>query len=110
MNEIPQYKKWLLSFVVSQALLFAGTCYFNYRVDSAAYFQIENLEKAADANVKGNIVADLENYDERKFQELIIQKEKTVRNVIVTGSSRSMMVRSALLKIDKHQMYNHSVF
>jgi len=74
----------------------------------------KSLVFAAQALIRGQIVAGFRNIDERQFQQLIIENDKRKINTIVLGSSRSLEIRERSIKnIFKSEndinFFNHSV-
>jgi hypothetical protein len=82
---------------------------FNYFFDSYGFFQNnKGLSSAVKALSQGNIVAGLENYDERLFQKQIYHNFEKIPDCIALGSSKSMMIESNMVAC-QGKFFNHSV-
>ena len=102
------FRNWIRVFFVSFIISIIIVSLFNFFVDSAGIFGNKSyLSKAVQDLVDGNKIAGLDNYDERVFQQLIIQKNQKKVDTIALGSSRSMMIRKRYVESTK--FFNHSV-
>ena len=102
------FRNWIRVFFVSFIISMIIVSLFNFFVDSVGVFGNKSyLSKAAQDLVDGNKIAGLDNYDERVFQQLIIQKNQKKVDTIALGSSRSMMIRKRYVESTK--FFNHSV-
>ncbi len=84
---------------------------FNYSVDCLGIFHPEKGIGfyPVEALFKGRMVAGrLELSDERNFQKLVVSSRPLVPDVIVIGSSRSMLLRAPYLSVEG-PFFNHSV-
>lgn len=79
----------------------------NYIGDSAHIFSEGYESKIAKIINNGNYVTNIDNYDERIFQEEIIKNMDTTPEIIVLGASRSMMINGSLL--GNINFFNNSV-
>jgi len=103
------FKNWIRLFFVSFIVSMTSIALFNFFVDSAGIFGNKSyLAKVAEELVSGKMIAGLSDYNERVFQELIIKKSKKKNDMIILGSSRSMMIREKNFKNIKN-FFNHSV-
>lgn len=105
-----KYIRYIKVSVISIVSIIICISIFNYKVDSLALFGKDNyLSEAAKAITNGNLIAGLENYDDRLFQEFIVQNLNVKNDVILIGSSRSMQVRKRFFLNKKVEFFNHSV-
>lgn len=107
------YKRFVL-FIVSSFCLIVAVGIFNYQADSLnIYGKNSNiLSQVAEHIVSGKNVVGLKNYDEKSLQKFLIEKNSVVPNVVLFGSSRSMLVRDRFIKqyLGQQMTYiNHSV-
>lgn len=79
----------------------------NYFGDAAKLFNSEYEKKMASILLNGKYVTNISNYDERLFQKEVISKMRKCPEVIVLGSSRSMLINSKLYP--NHSFFNSSV-
>lgn len=79
----------------------------NYFGDEANLYNNKYTEDLADAIMNGNNVIGVKNFNDRLLQKYIIQHHKTKFDVIVIGSSRSMLIGSENFK--NKSIFNHSV-
>lgn len=66
----------------------------NYIGDSAKLFDKEYEKEIAEIVINGKNATNIQNYDERLFQEYLIRKEQDCPHTIVLGSSRTMLINS----------------
>lgn len=103
-----EYKKNTLIFLTTVIILLTAVAIFNYNVDPAGMFRNDKYEYGvAKLLLKGKNVANLFDYDERLLQKYFIQNINFKPDVIVLGSSRSLLV--APNKTDKRNFFNNSV-
>lgn len=102
--------KWLKYSTGVIIFIILSISIFNYKIDRLGLFGNSNyLSNAAKTLTNGNMIAGLENYDERLFQELIIKNLKVKNDAIVIGSSRSMELRKRFFFKEETYFFNHSV-
>jgi len=102
--------KWLQYSIGSIIFMISIISMFNYKIDSLGIFGNSNyLLSAAKTLTSGKMIAGLQNYDERLFQELIIKNLQVHNNAIAIGSSRTMQLRKRFFLKDKSNFFNHSV-
>lgn len=83
--------------------------FFNYFFDNYGFFQKNNGVSFAAKNVaQGKSIVGLENYDERLFQKQVFHNFESYPEIVIVGSSRSMMIQSAMLNTSE-KVFNHSV-
>ena len=105
-----QNLQWIRLFFTSFFIPLSIIIIFNYKIDSMGLFGgSEKLRYVADAISEGEMVAGLRNYNERIFQQLIIQRQTQLPECIVLGSSRSMQLRQSHLNNPQQGFFNHSV-
>ncbi|MDA9574285.1 hypothetical protein N9R52_01625 [Porticoccaceae bacterium] len=107
MNDSKKWIEWvfLVTFV---AICLIG--FFNYKVDSLSIFGNSNhVSRAAKSLTDGNMIAGLENFDERLLQELIVKNLEVRNSVIAVGSSKTMLLRKRFFLEDEINFFNHSV-
>ena len=102
---------WLRYTFLSIILLILLISTFNYKVDSSGLFGNSNyLLQAAKALTNGKIISGLHNADQRSLQELIIKNLHVKNDVIVTGSSKSMMLRKRFFLKEEINFFNHASY
>jgi len=100
-------KKFLLKLIslsLPVLLILAGVNYFG---DGAKLFDNDYEKDIAAIIEQGKYVTNIKNYDERLLQKQLIKARKVCPNVMVTGSSRTMLINSELVK--DSSMVNNSV-
>jgi len=102
---------WLRYSLISIFSLILCISLFNYKVDNSGLFGNANyLLQAAKALTNGKIISGLHNADQRSLQELIIKNLHVKNDVIVIGSSKSMMLRKRFFLTDEINYFNHSAY
>ena len=102
---------WLRYTLVSITSLILLITVFNYKVDSAGLFGNSNyVLQAAKALTNGKIIAGLYNTEQRLLHELVIQNLQVKNDVIVIGSSKSMMLRKRYFLKDDVNFFNHAAY
>lgn len=84
------YKIILLS--IPLFLLLTGINYFG---DAAKVFTSNYEKKMVEVILNNKHVTNIQNYDERIFQKELIQKIKVQPEIVIIGSSRTMLINSA---------------
>jgi len=104
-------KSWVLKYFLIVFSFYCFVIVFNYKIDSMGIFGKSNdLLNAAKDIINGETIAGLKNYDERLFQELIIANNQKKNNIIVLGSSQSMLIRKKhISNKEQFDFFNHSV-
>ncbi len=101
-------KKWIqIWFIVVLIIPLVGG--FNYKVDSLGLVNSNALDNAAKDLANGNMIAGLNNFDERIFRKKVIENLKDNIDWIVLGSSRSMMLRKRTFLNTDEKFHNYSV-
>jgi hypothetical protein len=102
---------WLRYSLISIFSLILLISLFNYKVDNSGLFGNANyLLQAAKAITNGKTIAGLHNADQRSLQELIIKNLQVKNDVIVIGSSKSMMLRKRFFLTEDINYFNHSAY
>ncbi|WP_041960207.1 hypothetical protein [Sulfurospirillum arsenophilum] len=106
MYKVLTFKFFLFSIIF--IFLIAG---FNYKIDYAGFFnQKLYLANVASEMIKGNSILGLKNYDEKLLQKIIIRKFEKEPDMIVLGSSRSMLIKYEFIRDNQDiSYYNHAV-
>lgn len=100
--------KYFLIRIISYCLpLFIVLVSVNYFGDAAHIFNANYEMKMVDIICQGKNVTNISNYDERSFQRLLINKLKTCPEVIIVGSSTTMLINSD--SFNKKIFFNNSV-
>jgi len=71
--------------------------WINYIGDGAKLFDKEYEKEIAQIISDGKYVTNIKNFDERLFQEYLIKEKNNCPNIMVTGSSRTMLINSNLV-------------
>lgn len=79
----------------------------NYIGDAARLFDPDYEKNMASILLKGDFVTNISNYDERVFQKELIAGVKEAPNVLVFGSSRTMLINKTCFP--KKTVFNNSV-
>lgn len=79
----------------------------NWKIDPANIYQKEYEGNAANILISGQNIVGMNNYDERIFQEKIIEKSKKCPDTIILGSSRIMTLSSDAIEIENY--WNHGM-
>lgn len=102
-------KSFLIGTFVITTVLFLGQISFNYFFDSYGFFRKNtNIDTAAKAIANGHMLSIQGNYDERIFQQRIIEHFTKKPQQILIGSSRSMMIPATFFE-QNNRFFNHSV-
>lgn len=78
----------------------------NYFGDASHLFSSDYEKRVTDLLLQGKNVTNIANYDERLVQKEIITKMVDSREIIILGSSRTMLIRDDYLNSD---VFNYSV-
>lgn len=79
----------------------------NYFGDAARIFDSEYEEEMAETLMNGSFVTNISNYDERVFQKELINRMNNAPEILVLGSSRTMLINSAYFP--NQTIFNNSV-
>ncbi len=79
----------------------------NYFGDAARLFDNDYEKQMAQIIDSGKYVTNIENYDERLFQKELISNENIQPNLVIIGSSRTMLINSNLFP--SSSFFNNSV-
>jgi len=110
-HELP-FKQWIACTIAFSILFFGIVVLFNYCCSLRTISTTTTLlEKAAQKLLQGNPIAGLGDdkaYDDRLFQKILIQQMTSVPDMIVIGSSRSMMLRKKNMTLPAStNFFNH---
>ena len=100
-------KKFIVKTSLSSFIIIILIVSTNYLGDSAQLFNKGYENKIAKIRLQGNNVTNITNYDERILQREWISKIESSPDIVVLGSSRSMMIRAKDFKNKK--LINNSV-
>jgi len=105
-----RYKIWIQYSLIVIISLVVLISLFNYKIDSLSIFgNSKYLNQASKTLLSDKMIAGLKNYDERLFQKYIIADSKEKRDIILLGSSRTMVFRKKFLREKNATFFNHSV-
>lgn len=79
----------------------------NYFGDAAKIFGSEYEKEMAEISMNGSYVTNISNYDERVFQEELINRMKKAPELLVLGSSRTMLINTTYFS--NQSFFNNSV-
>ncbi|MEN9304691.1 MAG: hypothetical protein RL264_3120 [Bacteroidota bacterium] len=79
----------------------------NYFGDSARIFDSDYEKEMAENLMKGSFVTNISNYDERIFQKELINRMNNAPEILVLGSSRTMLINSTYFT--NQTFFNNSV-
>lgn len=100
-------KKFLIkSFLISTSLIVLLIS-VNYFIDPAKIYDSDYEKKISNILINGNFVTNIDNYDERILQKELIHLMKSSPEVLVFGSSRTMLINSSFFP--KQTFFNNSV-
>jgi hypothetical protein len=105
-----KYERWFRGFLVCFLAPLSLVALFNCLVDGSGLFRLnKGLKYAANNLLDGKMVAGpLGGYDERKLQRLIVEHYPRRRDMIVIGSSRTMILQKRLIP-GGLDFFNHSM-
>jgi hypothetical protein len=89
------YKRWFRNFLLCSLVPLFFIALFNCLVDGSGLFRLDRELKYAAANLLDEkmVAGPLGGYDEREFQRLIVENYPKRRDVVLIGSSRSMLAQ-----------------
>jgi len=96
------YKTTILTLPILILLLLV-----NFFGDAAKLFNNDYVKQMAKIVASGQYVTNIENYDERLFQRELISNENIQPNLVIIGSSRTMLINSDL--VSGSSLFNNSV-
>lgn len=96
------YKLIIISFPVLILLITV-----NYFGDAAKIYDSKYEKEMAEILMNGSFVTNISNYDERVFQKELIIRIKNPPEILVLGSSRTMLINSTYFP--NHTFFNNSV-
>ena len=104
------YKRWFRNFLLCSLVPLFFIALFNCLVDGSGLFRLDRELKYAAANLLDEkmVAGPLGGYDEREFQRLIVENYPKRRDVVLIGSSRSMLSRRRFIGRDI-DFFNHSM-
>lgn len=91
-------KKFIINITLLSLPLFFLLVATNYYSDAARLFDNEYEKKMAQIITSGQNATNVENYDERLFQKELISDSSWQPNLVIIGSSRTMLLTSGLVK------------
>lgn len=100
-------KRFLLKIFLLTLPLFLILVFVNYFGDAANLFKSEYESRMADIMISGSFVSNISNYDERTFQKKLIQKFDEPPEIVIIGSSRTMLINQQMYPQKK--LFNNSV-
>jgi hypothetical protein len=100
-------RKFLIKVLITSLPVLILLISVNFFGDAAKLFDSKYEIRMAEIITNGNYVKNISNYDERIFQKEYISKIKKSPEIIVLGSSRTMLIRSNLFPGKK--VFNNSV-
>lgn len=96
------YKTFILSILV---LIVLGSV--NYFGDAAKLFGNEYEKMISSILLEGKNVTNISNYDERRLQKELIENLNTVPDIVILGSSRTMLINNEYF--EEYSLLNNSV-
>ncbi|MBU2946659.1 DUF1574 family protein [Zobellia uliginosa] len=100
-------KKFVLKTSIFSILILTFLVSTNYLGDSANLFKSSYEKKISKIILSGHNATNISNYDERKFQREIVGHLDDRPDIVVMGSSRTMLIKSTFFKDKK--FFNNSV-
>lgn len=79
----------------------------NYLGDAARLFDSEYEKDMAEIHIEGSYITNISNYDERLFQKELINRMSHAPEILVLGSSRTMLINSTYFP--DQTFFNNSV-
>ena len=89
------YRKWVIEYFIVLLLLCLGIATINYLIDSANTYHPDFEETMAMSLADNKTIYYKGNFNERLLHKLYINKTNDIKNTIIVGSSRGML-------LDKH--------
>ena len=103
-------KKWIRAWTIIIIIIMPFVGGFNYFIDSLGLVNKNGfMERAATDLLNNKILAGLTNYDERYFNKRVLEKFTENKDMLILGSSRSMLIRHRNLKNIYTSFFNASV-
>ena len=103
------YSRWLKGFFAIFLGFLCLVAMFNLLVDGVGIFRIDvGLKYVVSSLLNGKMVAGRMSYDERELQRLIVEQYPGRRDMVVIGSSRTMVLRKKFIN-GNPDFFNHSV-
>lgn len=87
-------RKFIYKTSVSAILILIFLVSTNYFGDAAKLYGIDYEKKMATILLSGENVTNISNYDERKLQKEIIENIQKTPNIVILGSSRTMLINN----------------
>lgn len=100
-------KKFIYKTTIFSALILSFLVSVNYWGDGAKIFHPDYENKIADIIFKNQNATNISNYDERILQKELINRLHTNPDVLILGSSRTMLINSTFF--DNKKLINNSV-
>lgn len=106
-----KYKAFTILTLLCTFVFIVTLCTFNILFDSFGLFTARTeLMLGAKSVAEGKMIAGLRDYDERLFQKMIFSNFKQYPDVVIVGSSRSMLIESSMVTdVGSEKVFNHSV-
>lgn len=102
------YKKFIIIFSIISFFTLLFITVFNYFIDPAAMFNNKKVEMAIEFIKENKSIAQMSNYDERKFKKELIFNSDKLPQTIVLGSSRAMGIKAEYM-VNKNSFGNYSI-
>ncbi|MDR2018372.1 MAG: hypothetical protein LBQ00_05835 [Syntrophobacterales bacterium] len=103
------YSRWLKRFFAILLALLTLVTFFNIFVDGVGIFSLgSGLKYMTLSLLNGKMIAGRMSYDEREFQRLVVEQYSARRDMVVIGSSRTMVLRKRFIG-GNPDFFNHSV-
>lgn len=100
-------KKFLYSTIILSLPILIILVMINYLGDAAKLFNNDYEKEIANIIAHGKYVTNLDNYDERILQKELIENELLQPNLVIIGSSRTMLISKEFLS--DSLLFNNSV-
>ena len=100
-------KKFLKKILLISTPLMILLVVINYFIDPAKIYDSKYEKKISNILINGNFVTNINNYDERILQKEIINSMRNPKEVLVFGSSRTMLINSSFFP--NKTFFNNSV-
>ena len=101
------YRKWVIEYFIVLLLLCLGIATINYLIDSANTYHPDFEETMAMSLADNKTIYYKGNFNERLLHKLYINKTNDIKNTIIVGSSRGMLLDKHI--ISENNMFNHCV-
>ncbi len=100
-------KRFIRKILFAALPVLAALIVVNYYGDAARLFDNNYEKEIADILKSGKYVTNISNYDERIFQKEVIKNFKSCPDVVILGSSRTLLIKPEYL--ENQPTFNNSV-